>query len=168
MENRTKTGVSRSGGQKSGRVDGCRVAEGPEEAVGRGATSVHHPLRDAFVIEVGDLLPEVEILQQRRPALAGLERMIGVGQSGALRRRQVVPSLRTGIDTPAAVANRPPRRAEGSGCRLIGMALRGHGVNSLSCRGFLYRSVPAGQVLKRICAEPAAGGQLAVAPSRAQ
>jgi hypothetical protein len=42
-------------------------------------------LGNALVIEVGDLFPEVEVLQQGRPALAGLQRVVGVGQPQALR-----------------------------------------------------------------------------------
>jgi hypothetical protein len=50
-----------------------------------GAAGVDDALGDALVIEVGDLLPEVEVLHEGRPALAGLQRMIGVGQPQALR-----------------------------------------------------------------------------------
>ncbi len=46
---------------------------GLEHAVGRRAARVHDALRDALVVEVGDLLAEVEVLQQRRPAVTGLE-----------------------------------------------------------------------------------------------
>ena len=52
---------------------------------------VDDPLRDALVVEVGDLLPEVEVLDQRRAALAGLERM-----------------LVSGSRTPPAVVSRSP------------------------------------------------------------
>jgi hypothetical protein len=41
--------------------------------VRRRATGVHHPLGYAFVIEVGDLLAEVEVVEQRRTAAARLE-----------------------------------------------------------------------------------------------
>ena len=65
------------------------VAVGLEHAVRGGAAGVDHPLRDALVIEVRDLLPEVEVLQQRRSARPRLQRVIGVGQAQALRRGQV-------------------------------------------------------------------------------
>jgi hypothetical protein len=38
-----------------------------EEAVRRIATGVHHPLGNPLVVEVEDLLPEMKILNQRRP-----------------------------------------------------------------------------------------------------
>ena len=57
------------------------------------AAGMDDPLRDPLVIEVGDLLPEVEVLQQGRPALAGLQRMIGVGQPQALRGGQELARL---------------------------------------------------------------------------
>ena len=56
-----------------------------EDAVRGGAAGVDDALGDALVVEVGDLLAEVEVLQQGRPALAGLQRVIGVGQPQALR-----------------------------------------------------------------------------------
>ena len=36
-----------------------------------GPAGVHHPLGDALVIEVGDLFPQVEVLEQGRPAVPG-------------------------------------------------------------------------------------------------
>ena len=59
-----------------------------------GAAGVHHPLGDALVVEVGDLLAQVVVLQQRRPARAGLQRVVGVAQPHALRGRQVIAGLR--------------------------------------------------------------------------
>jgi len=41
--------------------------------VRRGAPRVYHPLGYAFVVEVGDLLAKVEVLQQRRAAGASFE-----------------------------------------------------------------------------------------------
>ena len=63
-------------------------AVGLEDTVRRSAPGMDDPLGNALVIEVGDLLPEVEVLQQSRPALAGLQRMISVGQPQALRRSE--------------------------------------------------------------------------------
>jgi len=37
-------------------------------------------LRNALVVEVGDLLAKVEVLQQRGPSIPDLERVVGVGQ----------------------------------------------------------------------------------------
>ena len=49
-----------------------------EAAVGAGAARVDDALRDALVVEVGDLLAEVEVLEQRGAALARLERVLVV------------------------------------------------------------------------------------------
>ena len=55
-----------------------------------GAAGVHHALGNALVVEVGDLLAEVEVLHEGRPALAGLERIVGVRDAHALVGRQVL------------------------------------------------------------------------------
>ena len=44
-----------------------------------GAACVHDALRNSLVVEVGDLLAKMEVLEQRRASIARLERMIGVG-----------------------------------------------------------------------------------------
>ena len=72
-------------------------AVGLEDAVGGGAAGVHDPLRDPLVVEVGDLLAQVEVLQQRRAALAGLQRVVGVGQPQPLRGGQVLARLGAGV-----------------------------------------------------------------------
>ena len=46
-------------------------------------------LGNALVIEVGDLFPEVKILQQGRPAITRLEGVVCIRQPQALRRRQI-------------------------------------------------------------------------------
>ncbi len=71
VENRTNTGVSTSFVEEGGRreVGGGAVAD--EHAVRAGAAGVHDPLGDALVVEVGDLLAQVVVLQQRRPARPG-------------------------------------------------------------------------------------------------
>jgi hypothetical protein len=61
--------------------------------VGCGAPGMHHPFRDALVIEVGDLLAQVKILEQRRAAVPGLQRMVGVRQAEPLSGGQVVAGL---------------------------------------------------------------------------
>ena len=45
---------------------------------------MHDALRNALMIEVRDLFAEDEILQQRRPAQPGLERILIVGDRHAL------------------------------------------------------------------------------------
>ena len=59
-----------------------------EVAVRRRAARVHDALRDALVIEVGDLLAEDEVLEQRRAAQARLERVLVVGDRHALVGRE--------------------------------------------------------------------------------
>jgi hypothetical protein len=49
---------------------------------------MHDTLRDPLVIEVEDLLPKMEVLQQSRPALAGSQRVLIIRNRGALLRRQ--------------------------------------------------------------------------------
>ena len=60
--------------RRRGQVGGAAVAH--EDAVRAGAAGVHHPLGDALVVEVGDLLAQVVVLQQgrvpaSRPAASG-------------------------------------------------------------------------------------------------
>ena len=50
----------------------------------RGAAGVHDTLGDALVVEMSDLLPQVEVLEQRR-APAGLQRVVGIGDPQTLR-----------------------------------------------------------------------------------
>jgi hypothetical protein len=69
--------------------------------VRRRATGVHRALRDALVVEVGDLLAQVVILEQCRPPTTRLEGVIGVVQPSALRGREVLPLL-TSRGLPAA------------------------------------------------------------------
>lgn len=58
---------------------------------------MHHPLRNPLMVEVGDLLPGVEVLQQGRSALAGGERVIGVvdPHPWLVVKREPVGSTRT-------------------------------------------------------------------------
>src|SRR5688572_7377028 len=49
---------------------------------------MHHALRDALMVEVEDLFAEVEVLEQRRAARAGLERVLIVADRTALRGGQ--------------------------------------------------------------------------------
>jgi precorrin-3B methylase len=50
---------------------------------------VDHSLRDPLVIEVSDLLPGMEVLQQRRTAFARGQRVVGVVDPNALLCRQL-------------------------------------------------------------------------------
>src|SRR6185312_10941117 len=59
-----------------------------EETMGRRPASMNHPLRDAFVIEMHDLLTQDEILEQDRAARADLERVLVVCDGHALVGRQ--------------------------------------------------------------------------------
>src|SRR6266702_536024 len=55
-----------------------RGVVGLEVPVRTGTTSMHYPLRDALVVEVGDLLPSVKVLQQCWAALASAQCIVGV------------------------------------------------------------------------------------------
>ena len=50
-------------------------------------------LGNALVVEVGDLLAEDEVLEQRRPARAGAQRVLVVGDRRALVGGQSAPPL---------------------------------------------------------------------------
>ena len=103
------------------------------DAVGAGAAGVHDPLRDPLVVEVGDLLAQVVVLQQGRAALAGLQRVVGVAQPGALGRRQEAALRRhvrggTSVSAPVAVRRSGPAWSGfgGSGSRgLVGSSRDG-------------------------------------------
>ena len=59
-----------------------------EISVHSGAARMHDALRNALVIEVGDLFAKHEILEQRRPPRMGPQRVLVVGNRDALVRRQ--------------------------------------------------------------------------------
>ena len=80
------------------------------------------PLRDALVVEVGDLLAEDEILEQRRPAQAGLQRVLVVGDGDAHVRGHRLPG---GVDANAV--ERPVARVVADD-RLAFADLVGHDV----------------------------------------
>src|SRR5690606_39535193 len=50
----------------------------PEHPVGARALGMHHPLRDALAIEVGQLLEQPDVLQQDRAAPTGRHRVLVV------------------------------------------------------------------------------------------
>ena len=76
-----------------------------EVAVRAEAAGVDDPLGDALVVEVEDLLAEVEVLEQRRAALADPQRVLVVGDRDALLRRQPRPVRRRGLVGLAAGAD---------------------------------------------------------------
>ena len=84
-----------------------------EEAVRAEASGVDHPFGDALVVEMEDLLPEVEVLQQRRAAVTRPQRVLVVGDGHALLRRQ---------------PGRPPR------CGLVGLTAGADLVDELAGR----------------------------------
>ena len=49
-----------------------------------GAARMHDTLGDALVVEVGDLLPQDEVFQQRRPAVVRAQRILVVADRDAL------------------------------------------------------------------------------------
>ncbi len=53
-----------------------------------GAAGMNDPFWDSLVVEVGDLFAESEVLQQRRPSLSRLQRVLIVSDDHALVRRQ--------------------------------------------------------------------------------
>jgi len=63
---------------------------------------------DSIVVEVGDLLPEVEVLQERGTTLAGLERVVGMRDTQTLIRREVLAVwvLAVRVELLALVASR--------------------------------------------------------------
>ena len=60
-------------------------------AVRRSASRMHDPLRNALVVEMGDLFAEVKILEQSRPTLASFQRILIVAERQALVGGQHVP-----------------------------------------------------------------------------
>ena len=72
----------------------CRLREGSdvvralEEAVRSRAAGMNDSLRNALMIEVGDLLAKDEVLERGRPAQADLQRVLVVGDAHALIGRE--------------------------------------------------------------------------------
>ena len=121
--------------EELGRSDLGRRSVRLEHAMGGRTASVHHPLGDALVVEVRDLLTEVEVLHERRPAGARLQRVIGLLQSLALERRQELAVL--GRDRA-----RPRRRNRSTGgCPLVrtGRSRRARGASRSRVLPGLFR-----------------------------
>ena len=64
-----------------------------EAAVGAGAPGVDHPLGDALVVEVHDLLAEVVVLEQGRAPGPDPQAVVGVGDGNAGHRGEDVALL---------------------------------------------------------------------------
>ena len=58
--------------------------------MGAEAAGVHDALGDALVVEVEDLLAEVEVLEERRAAVARSQRVLVVGDRHTLLRSSAV------------------------------------------------------------------------------
>ena len=118
------------------------------------AAGVHRALGDTLVVEVGDLFPQVVILQQRRPATPGFQRVVGVVEPRTLCGGEVLPLL-------------SPRRltsadGEARGCAQIWSALIGFWRKRLPRTGRLVerrrlRTGCAGDVLRAVLLQPLGG-----------
>lgn len=107
--------------EERGLADPLRCAVTLEDAMGGCAAGVHDPLRDAFVVEMRDLLAQVVVLQQHWAPRPCLQRVVGVVQSCALRGGQEFSGLRhLGLRD----ARRLPGGAVGVRAALIGLGLQ--------------------------------------------
>ena len=79
-----------------------------EVAVRAEAAGVHDPLGDALVVEVEELLPEVEVLEQAGSTLAGAQRALVVGDRDALLGRERRPPVAGDLVRLAAGSARHP------------------------------------------------------------
>ena len=138
VENRTNAGVrSPAPLEDVGPGDVGQRLVGLEVSVCAVAAGVHHPLGDPLVVEVEDLLPEVEVLQQRRARARRRAACSGRRRRGTLLRRQPtkdrsppdgsrLPSRhrwRTGEGRHGGRAGRRPRRPFGLAAGLRGAAM---------------------------------------------
>ena len=94
-----------------------------EVAVGGRAARMHHALGNPLVIEVGDLLAEDEVLEQRRPALAGLQRVLIVVDPEPLVRREML-AVRAHAKLLERLLLRARARSLGRSRVLLGFTLR--------------------------------------------
>jgi hypothetical protein len=72
------------------------------------ASGVHNALRDARVVEMEELLPEVEIFQQGRTTLPRLQGILVVAYRPTLLRRQHGSIAASGLMDFAAIASKRP------------------------------------------------------------
>jgi hypothetical protein len=91
--------------------------------MGGSTAGLHHPLGDAL-IEVGDFLPQVMLLEQHRATSADLQRVVGAVQTRTLSGRQVRAlcatwPCRSQVDCPVGLYVSGPRWSflDGSGPR---------------------------------------------------
>ncbi len=63
----------------------------------RGTTRVDDAFGNPLVVEVGDFLAEMEVLQQGRAPLTGLQRVIGIRHPNSLGGGQELPALSHGL-----------------------------------------------------------------------
>ena len=103
-----------------------------EVPVRRGSAGVHDALRDALVVEVGDLLAKDEVFQQRRPTRPGAQRVLIVDDRDPLRSGQDAGLRACLLVGFATIAGGVPLR---SGLACGGFFLRGHGVSCLGAIG---------------------------------
>ena len=115
VEKRTKTGVRLPFSDRNeARVYFASDCVALEHAVRGGAAGVDDPLGDALVVEVGDLLPEDEVLQQGGTPQAGLERVLVVGDRLPEVRREPAAA---GVDAHAVEGRVPGIEAGLRGAR---------------------------------------------------
>ena len=76
-------GLLADGGEDVGRRVARDVLGDGQRAVGAPALGVHRPLGDALAVLVGELLDQLVVLHQQRPARAGGHRILVVGDGGA-------------------------------------------------------------------------------------
>jgi hypothetical protein len=118
-----------------------------EEAVRAIAAGMDDALGNAFVVEVEDLLAEMRILEQHRPARAIFEAVLVVGDRHALRRRQGRNAAAGDLMRLASIAHRfgEAFRHRGGGGHLrrlfrafaLGLGRRGVGAGLASHKRFL-------------------------------
>ena len=119
--------------EDAGQADLTGGAVALEVAVRGRATGVHHPLGDALVVEVGDLLAQVVVLEQGRAARPGLERVVGVAQLHAGGGGQPAALLAAGGALLAL------QRLAGGGAQLRGALVGLRGQRVVGRSGLLHR-----------------------------
>ena len=92
-----------------------------------GSAGVHDPFRNAFVVEVGDLLPKVEVLQQAWTPLACLEGVVGVREPQSLGGGEEFARLGARADT-VRFAGGDVCGTDGLRCGTRAFAGRWHGI----------------------------------------